>query len=299
MPLKQTDERMSNEEKIEFTNKQNPQSRFDIVRIEDILLNQSKDHSPYHFHILKFYALLIISEGAGKHFVDFESYDCKKGTVLFIGNGQIHRFMKDSSLKGDLLLFHDDFLSFLNITEITKILQLFNTSLFESKIQLEKNEFWEISNRIITINKEYFDTNDPFSKSIIGGELFAMFSFLIRKSSYNHKIALDSKYLEKFIDFQKLLKDKIFETSKVEDYAKYLGVSSKTLNTITKSIMGKQAKTLINEFYLLGIKRILTDQNLSIKECAFQSGFDDIPNYYKLFKHHLKLTPEQFRQKFR
>lgn len=289
---------MNNEEKIEFANTQNPKSRFDIVKIEDILLKQTLNHSPYQFHILKFYALLIITEGTGKHIIDFESYDCKKGTILFIGNGQIHKFMQDSGLKGYLLPFHDDFFSFLNINEITKILQLFNNSLFEPKIQLNQKGFSEISKRIETITKEYFNLNDNFSANIIGGELFTLFNIFIRKSSFNHKVSLDTKYLEKFIAFQNLLKDRIFETSKVEDYAKYLGMSSKTLNTITKSIINKQAKTFINEFYLLGIKRILTDQKLSIKECAFQSGFDDIPNYYKFFKHHLTLTPEQFRQKY-
>lgn len=289
---------MNNEEKIEFNNQQNPKSRFDIVSIEDILSKQTTDHSPYQFHILKFYALLIITDGKGEHFIDFEAYNCTKGTVLFIGNGQIHRFMQDSRLKGNLLLFHNDFLSFLNLNEIIKILQLFNNSLFEPSIQLDMKEFLEISNRIEVIHKEYFKVNDSFSNNIIAGELFTLFSILIRKCSFNHEVTLNAKYLEKFIHFQKLLKDKIFETSKVEDYAKYLGMSTKTLNTVTKSIIGKQAKTFINEFYLLNIKRILTDQKLSIKECAFQSGFDDVPNYYKFFRQHLNLTPEQFRQKF-
>jgi AraC-like DNA-binding protein len=240
----------------------------------------------------------VVTEGTGKHSIDFQSYGCTKGTILFIGNGQIHKFMQDSGLKGYLIPFHDDFLSFLNIIETTKILQLFNSSLFEPKVQLDKQTFSEISNHILIINIEYFKVNDSYSSNIIGGELFTIFSKLYRIKSIANKVTLNTKYLEKFICFQNLLKDKIFETSKVEDYAKDLGMSSKTLNTITRSIIGKQAKIFINEFYLLAIKRILTDQKLSIKECAFQSGFDDIPNFYKFFKHHLNLTPEQFRQKF-
>lgn len=289
---------MNREETIEFNNQLNPSSRFDVVKIADILSKQSLNHSPYQFHSIKFYTLFIVTDGTGKHYIDFETYDCTKGTVLFIGNGQIHRFEKNTNLKGYLLPFHDDFLSFLNINEITKILQLFNSSLFEPKVQLDEQEFLEITSRISTIRVEYFKQNDSFSSNIIGGELFTMLSTLYRKKSLSNKVTLNTKHLEKFIHFQNLLKDKIVETSKVEDYARDLGMSNKTLNTITKGITGKQAKTFINEFYLLTIKRILTDQKLSIKECAFQSGFDDIPNFYKFFKHHLNLTPEQFRQKF-
>ena len=64
---------MNREETIEFNNKQNPKSRFDIVSIEDILKRQTENHSPFQFHIIKFYALLIVTEGNGKHFIDFES----------------------------------------------------------------------------------------------------------------------------------------------------------------------------------------------------------------------------------
>lgn len=289
---------MNKVEKIAFNNQHNPSSRFDIVKIEDILAKQSLNHSPYQFHSIKFYTLFIVTDGIGKHYIDFETYDCTKGTVLFIGNAQIHRFEKNITLKGYLLPFHDDFLSFLNIIEITKILQLFNSSLFEPKVQLDNKDFLEIASRISTIKVEYFKQNDSFSSKIIGGELFTLLSTLYRKKSLTNKVTLNTKHVEKFIHFQNLLKDRIFETSKVEVYAKDLAMSSKTLNTIIKSITGKQAKTFINEFYLLAIKRILTDQKLSIKECAFQTGFDDIPNFYKFFKHHINLTPEQFRQKY-
>ena len=292
MPLKK-------EKEIEFTNEQNPNSSFDIVKIEDILKIQTEYHSSFEYHILKFYAILFITAGNGNHFIDFETYNCKKGTILLIGNGQTHKFSENTDLKGYILLYRSEFLAnLLTLNETTNVLQIFNTSLFEPKIYLENNQFIDVFSRIENVKKEYFHIKDNFTNKILGGEVYTLLSLLFRESRAVKNTLLDAKYLATFLSFQELIKNNILKTTKVIDYANILGISTKTLNTITKNIMGKQAKTYINEYYLLCIKRILIDKKLSIKECAYQSGFDDIPNFYKFIRKHLNQTPEQFRENF-
>lgn len=286
-------------EKIDFTNKQNPESRFDIVRIEDIPQMQTKIHSSFHYHLLQFYALLFIKNGEGLHYIDFEKHKCAKGTILLIGKGQMHKFQESSNLKGYILLFHNDFITnILNTKEAFRIIQLFNSAIFKSITQLDRNEMLIISDKINNIKREYFDTNDNFSKSIIAGEVYTILSFLLRLIARNNNFSYNIKYIEKFVSFQALLEENVFQTTKVYDYAKALGVSTKTLNTISKTIIGEQAKKHINDYHLMRIKKILFDKSLSIKECAFQSGFEDVPNFYKFFKKHLNLTPKQFRRQF-
>ncbi len=289
---------MKIEKAIDFINKQNPKSRIDLIKIEDIKSKQTKDHSSYQFHILKFYALLFVTHGKGEHFIDFNSYSCEKGTVLFIGNGQVHRFSETSNLKGFLLPFHDDAFNFLNIKKLTNILQLFNNALITPKVQLDNDTFLGLKNKFEQIKKEYFTVNDSHSNQIIAAELYTIFSILQRQINTNHDINTKSQHLIKFLAFQDLLIVHIFNTSKVQDYAKWLGISGKTLNHVIKSITKKQAKTYINEYYLLRIKRVLMNKELSIKECAFQTGFEDLSNFHNFFKHHIKLTPEQFRRKY-
>lgn len=290
---------MDKQKEIEFTNEQNPNSSFDFVKIEDVLKISSEHHSSFEYHILKFCAILFITEGNDKHFIDFKTYNCEKGTILLIGNGQTHKFNYNNNLKGYILLFRSEFLAnLLTLNETTNVLQIFNTSLFEPKIKLENDQFDDIFNRIENVKKEYFHIKDGFTNKILGGEVYTLLSLLFRVSRAVKNTSVDAKYLATFLSFQELLKDQIFKTTKVIDYAKSLGISTKTLNTITKNIMGKQAKAYINEYYLICIKRILIDKKLSIKECAFQSGFDDIPNFYKFIRKHLNQTPEQFRENF-
>ena len=74
-----------------------------------------------------------------------------------------------------------------------------------------------------------------------------------------------------------------------------MSVSTKTLNTITKSIVNKSAKAFVDEISTKQIKRLLINTKLSIKEIAYQSGFEETTNFYKYFKRQTQVTPEQFR----
>ncbi|MEM9341068.1 MAG: helix-turn-helix transcriptional regulator, partial [Bacteroidota bacterium] len=261
-------------DELDLTNER----RFRFLKIKDLPKMQWDAHSSYRYHVLKFYALILIENGEGVHYVDFEEYPCKSGTVLLIGKGQVHKFEQDSVLDGHILSFHDDFLTnILNTKETFRIIQVFNHSIFNSVVQLGEEEMLNISNKIDQIKREYLDTFDDFSSSIIASEVYTILSILIRKNARNNDVSLNIKHLDKFFALQDLMQENITQTTKVDDYAKSLGVSAKTLNTITKSIVSKQAKSYINEYHLLYIKRMLSDTSLSIKECAFQAGFDDIP----------------------
>ena len=162
---------------------QNPKSSFEFVKIEDILKEQSDNHSSFKYHILKFYAILFITSGNGKHFIDFDTYNSSKGTILLIGNGQTHKFSENTDLKGYVLLFQNDFLwSLLTINETLNIFQIFNNSLFEPKIQLKKNQFLDVISRIGNVKKEYFHVKDNFTSKILDGEVYTILSILFRDS---------------------------------------------------------------------------------------------------------------------
>ena len=75
-----------------------------------------------------------------------------------------------------------------------------------------------------------------------------------------------------------------------------MGVSTKTLNNIVQSIVHKPAKIFIDEILITQIKRLLIHSPLSIKEVAYQSGFEEPTNLYKYFRKYTDITPELFRK---
>lgn len=292
---------MENPIHIKFENSQNPNSEFDIIKLEDIYTRKDLNHSPFQLHLVEFYMMILIEDGQGTHTIDFTDFQYNQGTLLTIRKDQIHQFNKNNNgVKGTLLLFTDVFLvSYLEKLEALKSLQLFNEVLGVPKIQLSTTELKEVIHLIERIKKEYFETNDEYSLGIIRSELHILIAKLYRIKSSNHPIINSRKYLSEFINFQNLVEQNATQYTKVKDYAKMMSISTKTLNTITRTIVSKSAKEFIDDIFITQIKRLLINTELSIKEIAYASGFEESTNFYKYFKRQTQLTPENFRTTFR
>lgn len=285
---------------VKFQNSQNPQAGFDIINTEDLFNRKNLDHSPFQHHLVEFYMIIFIENGQGSHTIDFNTYPYEKGTLLTVRKDQIHQFHASNSVKGSLLLFTDEFLvSYLEKLEAMKSLQLFNEVLGVPKVQLSKHELSEVSNLIARIKREYLEVNDDYALGIIRSELHILIAKLYRIKSQKNQIISNRKYLREFIDFQNLVEQYAAQYTRVKDYAAMMGLSTKTLNTVTQHIVNKSAKEFVDEIRTKQIKRLLINTELSIKEIAYASGFEETTNFFKYFKRQTKFTPEQFRNSYR
>ncbi len=283
---------------IKFKNQYNPNAEFDLIRIEKLFEIAEQDHAPDELHVVEFYVIIFVESGEAYHTIDFTDYACKAGTILTIRKDQLQKFFR-SNLTGNILLFTADFLvSYLEQLEALKSLQIFNEQLGLPKIQLSASEMKEISQLIKRMQNEYFDINDKYTLEIIRSELHILITKLYRIKSKQKQTIFDKKYLSQFIEFQKLVEHNVRQTTRVQDYAKMMCVSNKTLNNITKNIIHKTAKEFIDEICTQQIKRLLINTQLPVKEIAFTSGFEETTNFYKYFKRQTQSTPEQFRMSF-
>ncbi len=281
---------------IQFVNRQNPKAELDILVLEHLLSRKYKDHSPFNLHLVEFYLIILITDGTGLHTIDFTDYACKQGTILTIRRNQIHKFHLNKDIKGKAILFTDEFLnSYLGQLEYKKTLQLFNELLGTPCIQLSKDEHHEILGLIERMDREYFELNDDQSSGILRSELHILIHKLFRIKSREHEVIFNKKYLNEFIRFQELVEDKITESARVSDYARMMGVSTKTLNNITQNITNQSAKEFLDEILIKQIKRLLINTQYTAKEITFLTGFKETSNFHKYFKKHMGVTPEQFR----
>lgn len=281
---------------IKFENKQNKKAQFDIVKLENLYQRTDLDHSIEKHHKVDFYVLLFIEKGNGYHTIDFTNYKCSKGTILTIRKDQIQKFTRSTTLKGSLLIFTNEFLvSYLEKIEAQKTMLLFNELLNVPKLQLDEMNFNTIFDIIKRIENEYFSINDEYSLSVIRNELHILTTHLLRIKAKDKQVVLEKKYLNEFIEFQKLVEKNANKNMKINDFANIMGISTKTINTITKNIINKSAKQFVDEISTKQIKRLLLNTNLSIKEIAYKSGFEETTNFYKYFKRQTETTPEQFR----
>jgi AraC-like DNA-binding protein len=253
-----------------------------------------KGHHPNVPHKIDFYAILAITEGSVKHQLDFKEYSLKKNECLVISRGQVHSFDSKASYKGHLVLFTSDFLvNHLSPSTFYKTTNLLNYHLSSPKYHLEKDLSVLIENIVLECGKK---------KYLLQSNIVAsLFSILLLKLNNRNLTTLDHsgiKGFETFEKFRHLVESEYHLTRNVSDFARKLRISYKHLNEICKRVTSKTAKSFIDEFVILEIKRKLSSTSLSIKETCFETGFDEPTNFLKYFKNHTGQTPLEFKSRY-
>lgn len=275
-----------------------PDAHFDMLRLEELLVRQVA-HDISKIHIVEFYHILIVTKGQGYHTIDFTDYHYEKGTILTIRKDQIHKFFRSANVSGFLLLFTDDFiLSHFSEQEALKAKQLFNELLGRPKIQLNEHDFEDVLDLIKHIEVEYKALRDEFSNGIIRCAVHMLIIKLFRVKANVKEISISNKYLERFVEFQKLVELHCFETKKVLDYARMMNCTARTLNTAVRDTLHKSAKGMIDDLVITQIKRLLINTTLSITEIAYTAGFEEPTNMYKYFKKHTGSSPKAFQESY-
>ena len=281
---------------LKFNNETRPNLGFELIRLEKLLAREI-DQDITQLHKVEFYQILIITEGTGKHTIDFTDYEYTANTILTIRKDQVHRFFKNSESKGFLLIFTEDFLaSLLSHKEVSRSHELFNEFLTSPKISVDNEDFITIKSLINDIELEYTENYDEFSSGIIRNALHILIYRLFRIKVKQGITLSEHKYVSIFIQFQRLVEESCFQTKKTLDYANLMGCTPKTLNNVCKAIVDKSSKMIIDEILVTQIKRLLINTSMSITEIAYTSGFDEPTNMYKYFKKHANFTPETFRR---
>lgn len=101
-----------------------------------------------------------------------------------------------------------------------------------------------------------------------------------------------------FQEFVTLIETYYKTQKSVSFYTAVLNLPARNLNEILKDLIGSTAQDLIIDRTLLEAKRELSFTTKSIKEIAFDLGYET-PHYFsRIFKKKILLSPEEFRKRF-
>lgn len=103
---------------------------------------------------------------------------------------------------------------------------------------------------------------------------------------------------EFFRDFSRLVEIHYRDKHSVADYADLMNVASKTLSNKFKRLQLPQPNEIIKDRIILEAKRLLTYSARSVKEIAYDLGYDDPAYFNRLFTSKAGDTPAAFKRKF-
>jgi AraC-like DNA-binding protein len=274
---------------------QEKKADFEIKRVEDIVAHFDFANRPHRHN---FYDLLYITEGSGKHFIDFHEYKIKSHTFFFLLPGQVHAWELSPDIKGYSIFFTDDFFS-LNRSAI----HLRESPFFQN---LQKNPVLYLEDK--TSQAFFVDIFEKIYQEQVQEETFKLdmvrlyIELLLTQASRKQAQRVSyfknvSHLQQQAFTYQNLVEKHFLKIRSIQAYADMMSVSAKHLSVICKRVLGKTASEVLHERLLLEAKRLLLYSDETVGQISYRLNFNEVSYFVRFFKKMTKQTPEHFRKK--
>jgi AraC-like DNA-binding protein len=283
---------MLNQSNFTLINQQNGNPAFKLFSFEG---NDFFDHLQRN----NFFTLIWITEGAGKVNADFDGYSFEANSLFTFAPYQPYVFTTTKPIKGIAIYFHFDFFC---IHKHQKELEL-NGVLYNNVYQPPFVKVDENSAATFKMLCEQIEA-EMQNAALAQHELLVSYLKIFLITASRLKIEQQPKVAEMVKDSKEpfilqKLKDAIEENFKTKhtasEYADLLYISPKALARITKTHFNKTLSSLINERIIIEAKRELYLTDKTVKEIAYELGYEDEFYFSRFFKVNAEVSPQLYR----
>jgi len=266
---------------LPFRHNQKPGLGFEIFTLQDLY-----DRAERHGYDLvspqrpEFHTIYLGTRGRGTHVVDFTPAPLGAGFATVVARGRVQQFRVDRRVDAFCLLVEPDF-----VRETGAVL---SPLLAEPGVDVgdARDELLALADQLAAEQARPLDAHQP---ALMEALLRAV---LLRLERLVHAGAPPVPELARFFT---ILERDVARTRSVAHYAKQAGLSPRRLGELLVAHAGKSTKQVIDDRVLLEQKRLLAHTQLSVKELAERTGFDEPTNLVKFFRQRTGQTPLEFR----
>lgn len=276
-----------------------PQLGVEVLAYES-LLERGLHDTIGNPHRLDFYQIVFFTDGKGSHVVDEERMSYSRGTLFLVGKGRVQRFVVEPRSRGHLLVFTPEFvLRFFSATESARAFALFDEQLGTLRIQLGESDLHSLELLFAQVKEEYDLQEGTEQQQALLRAAVQFILLKLKRLAPGTAPTASVEELHGMRQFKHLLETHWRSSRTVEQYAKRMGITPKRLALLTRAAVGRTPKACIQEQTLLEVKRLLMDHVRSIKEVAYEAGFDEPTNLVKFFRKATGVTPTEYRERLR
>lgn len=227
---------------------------------------------------LPYYFFLFVLEGSAQHGVDTENFSVEKHEMLFSTPGQIKEFLDTMHGNNYYKLGFDPGC----LARLPKRYPFLINPLNQQKISFTLDAALRLE-EIFKILSKLLQTPDGDPELILA----YLHSLLteINAAYFTSGKKPSNERLEKFIGFKVFVENNLIDHPTITKIAEELALSTDSLYQIVKQYSGLSPKEFItNRLILEARRRIYYDQQTSVKELAYELGFNDPDYFSRLFK---------------
>ncbi|ANI88145.1 AraC family transcriptional regulator [Arachidicoccus ginsenosidimutans] len=274
----------------------NPQNGNLAFKIFDFESNEHFDHIQRN----NYFSLIFVKQGAGEVRADFTTYELQANSVFAFSPYQPFMFATEQGLKGFAIQFHPDFFCIhKHQNEVACNGVLFNNIYNPPYLKLDATQELLLATIVAQLKDEV--RNDALAQyELLVSQLKILLIHLSRiKVEQQPDAATNVADNEQPFILQNL-KDAIENNFKTKhsagDYADMLHISAKALARITKAHFNKTLTELISERIVIEAKRELYLTSKTVKEIAYELGYNDEYYFSRFFKTNADVSPQLYRE---
>lgn len=248
-------------------------------------------------HRKDYYFLVLVRQGSSRHWIDMTPYTLKPDTFYFTVPHQVHLKEVSEPLTGMIIGFTAEFLA-LEENSLLRQLPIIQNPYNGHELSLNKADVTFLEEAFDKLYTEYQVKNNWQHGMLIAymQVLLIYLSRLYTEQFTKKESAPDRVLLKKYLSKVEV---SYKELHNVAAYADMLNISAGHLSEVVKQQSGKPAIIHIHERLVLEAKRLFFHTELSIKEIAYQLGFEDASYFSRFFKRNTGHTPAEYRQTVR
>ncbi|MEV5592665.1 AraC family transcriptional regulator [Streptomyces sp. NPDC052496] len=253
-------------------------------------------------HRPDFHHLLVVDSGRLRHTVDFRKYELCANDWIWVRPGQVHHFGTLTGAEGRLVLFESGFLDPATAA-VARLEDWFGPAVHHP----EGEEAQAVECALRHLHQEFGALRGlPLETHIeVLRHLLAVLVLRVARLSARGRDGDGGQAegvceaSETFLRFRDAVERDFTRSRRVEDYARALGYSPRTLSRATAAATGVGAKEFIDRRVVLEAKRLLAHGDQTAARIAGRLGFADATNFAKFFQHRTGSTPISFRMEVR
>ncbi len=291
---------------VTFRNPRYPSVGIHTLRLKDLYQRSPNGApEPHARHRVPVHLLALVTAGRASFSVDFETYPCRPGGLLWVRPGQVVGF-PPPGVDATLVIFEPPFpYEAVNAPAITSVsrgsARPGEAGTTRAKVV---GTYWqpagEDSDAIVDgfsqleIDYQRLVAGDDIPVAVLRHQLAAL---LLRVSRLEPEggpgqDAADSEILARF---RAAVEERFALTRQVEDFARLLGCSVRTLTRASLAAAGRTAKQVVDDRVALEAKRLLADSDLPVAEVGTRLGFSEATNFGRFFARTVGSSPGAFR----
>lgn len=274
-----------------LVNKQNGNLSFKVFEF---------DNSSYFDHIQRnnYFTIIIITSGEGLAKVDLSEYAFKENTLFAFYPYQPFMLASEGQLTGISIQFHHEFFCiYRHHKEIAANGILFNNVYQQPFIILDQNNKQTLMNivrEIVNELKMEALRKDEVLVSYL--KIFLVFATRIKLEQQSIKeINGNDKQLFIIQKLRNAIEDNFRTKHSASEYADMLHITPVVLSRTAKNHFNMTLSDLITERIIVEAKRELYLTNKTVKEIAYELGYDDEYYFSRVFKGKTDISPQLYR----